>query len=248
MNKHVRHPGKGGKGGRTYQPPIDHAAVKDGRTVFPSTVKDPDDVGNILKSGHHNPKIGKKVTKGRWKGFPIYTLTLEERKTCPRDCALWRACYGNNMHQAQRWRHGPDLELFLELELRDLAEKHPGGFVVRLHVLGDFYSVNYVRRWHLMLEMLPQLHVFGFTARIDPEDPITKEIAAVRRAFPDRWYVRFSGTDLDEMQTLASEVVDMPDQAHRTSIVCPEQTGKTAACATCGLCWHSTKNIAFLRH
>lgn len=32
------------------------------------------------------------------------------------------------------------------------------------------------------------------------------------------------------------------------SIVCPEQLGRTAACATCGLCWTTRRNIAFLEH
>jgi hypothetical protein len=28
----------------------------------------------------------------------------------------------------------------------------------------------------------------------------------------------------------------------------PAQTGKTDCCATCALCWHSDRTIAFLRH
>jgi hypothetical protein len=30
--------------------------------------------------------------------------------------------------------------------------------------------------------------------------------------------------------------------------VCPEQTGKTECCATCGACWATDKNVAFMRH
>ena len=32
------------------------------------------------------------------------------------------------------------------------------------------------------------------------------------------------------------------------AFVCPEQTNKTRCCATCGACWSTTKNVAFLEH
>lgn len=49
--------------------------------------------------GANNPKTGKRITKGLWAGMPIYTLTLEERASCPSYCHMWRDCYGN--------RHAP---------------------------------------------------------------------------------------------------------------------------------------------
>jgi hypothetical protein len=131
------------------------------------------------------------------------------------------------------------------LEIQDLAETYPRGFLVRLHVLGDFYSAAYARLWHNLMDNFPQLHVFGFTARIDPDDPITQELVRIRKAHPDRWFMRFSDVDLDAM---AAQVVGMPEHADPGFIVCPQQTGQTDACATCALCWHSTRNIAFLRH
>lgn len=241
----VRHQHRGQNGNARWTPRDDHEALVKGRTIFPSTVKDPEEVGDIFKDGHHNSKIGRKVTKGKWKGFPIYTLTLEERKTCPRSCTEWATCYGNNMHLSQRWKHGPDLELYMELELRDLAESHPKGFVVRLHVLGDFYSVAYVRRWHLMMTMFENLHVFGFTARNHPDGEITQAIAAINREFPDRWMIRFSDADMPRM---AATVIERGERAPEGFITCPQQTGKTLCCATCALCWHSRKSIAFVRH
>ncbi|CDX26838.1 conserved hypothetical protein [Mesorhizobium plurifarium] len=241
----VRHPHRGGKGGRGYLPAVDHPAIIEGRTVYTSTVKDPAAAGGILKSGHHNPKIGKVVTKGRWKGFPIFMLTLEERKTCPRSCGSWRSCYGNNVHLGERWQHGPELEHFLVHEVVALQNRYPSGFAVRLHILGDFYSVDYVLTWRALMETCPALHVFGFTARIDPEEPITRAVAKLRRDFPTRWWMRFSGALMEKM---ASEVVELPEQATPGFIVCPQQTGRTLACATCGLCWSSNKSIAFLRH
>lgn len=241
----MRHEGKGGRGGRTYLPPIGHGALSEARTIYPSGVHDPSEPGDLLKSGHHNPKVGAKVTKGPWAGMPIYTLALEERATCPPTCRQWRACMGNNMPFQTRWRHGEDFEFWLQREIAALQLEHPRGFVVRLHVLGDFYSVGYVTLWRAMMGACPALHVFGFTARIDVDDPITQAIARIRREHRARWWVRFSDAGEPVMST---EIVDLPEHASPGSIVCPQQTGKTLSCGTCGLCWASTTNITWLRH
>ena len=97
---------------------VDHAALTEARTVYPSRVFAPSERERVLISGHSNAKIGTAVTKGPWKGFRIYTLSLEERATCPSSCANWDTCYGNAMGMAVRFKHGPDLIRALD---RDLA-------------------------------------------------------------------------------------------------------------------------------
>jgi hypothetical protein len=167
-------------------------ATMEHRTLFPSQVFDVGDEW-LLKSGENSAKIGKVVTKGAWRGFPIYTLTLEERATCPTSCRHWGSCYGNSTPWARRWRPGPPLEWRLEREVAALELEYPGGFAVRLHNLGDFYSVGYVELWRALLDRHAALHCFGFTARIDSVDD---EIAfAVARLVRDRWprfAIRFS--------------------------------------------------------
>jgi len=91
--------------------PYNHPAVVAGRTVYPTTVCSPRrDVGGpcVLKSAANSRKIGGEILKGRWNGFPAYTLTLEERATCPTTCRHWRSCYGNKMQWAQRMQAGPE--------------------------------------------------------------------------------------------------------------------------------------------
>jgi hypothetical protein len=117
-----------------------HPAHRSGRTIFTSRVFDPDEVQRVLKDGHQSRKIGRVVQKGHRRGWPIYTLTLEERATCPRTCSAWSFCYGNNMQAAERIVAGPDMEAALWSELAALQAAHPAGYLVRLHVLGDFYS------------------------------------------------------------------------------------------------------------
>ena len=99
---------------------------------------------------------------------------------------------GNSMHLAQRMQSGPDLEWRLEREIALLDIEHPGGFVVRLHILGDFYSVGYVQMWTRLLDQHPALHVFGYTARHDAGDPIAVALIELVKRQWDRFAVRFS--------------------------------------------------------
>lgn len=218
-----------------------HPAYSSGRSIFPSRVFDPSEVDRVLKDGHQNRRIGKTVMKGHRKGWPVFMLTLEERATCPRTCAVYGACFGNNSQASERITAGLDLEQALWSELADLQAKHPGGFMVRLHVLGDFYSEGYVALWRAALDRFPALHVFGFTARL-PGTPIGDALWQLANAEWQRFAVRFSGM---EGPRLASRVSDEPDAE---AILCPAQTGATQCCATCALCWQSERSIAFARH
>lgn len=224
--------------------PAFHPAARGGRSIFPSRVFAPDELPRLLKSGHHSRKIGKMVAKGARRGWPIFTLTLEERASCPRSCREWLHCYGNNMQAAERIEHGDALIAALEAELRDLAGRNPAGFMVRLHVLGDFWSIEYAWFWWRMLRELPALHVFGFTAR-DPAGEIGQAIADMIMAHGwARCAIRFSGA---EGGLYAARVVSAGERA-TDAVPCPAQTGASDCCATCALCWHSQRSIAFRRH
>jgi len=219
---------------------VGHAALSEGRSVFPHSVGFS---GNVLRPGKYQVKLGDRVTKGAWAGMPIFTLTLEERATCPRDCAMWAACYGNHMHWAKRAPHGTELEGRLWSELSELQERHPRGFVIRLHVLGDFYSVPYVNHWREALEAFPALRVFGYTAW-QRGTRTGDAIAALRDSSWSRFAVRTSGADDGPRTSVIECATDAPEGV----IVCPAQTGKTRSCATCSLCWATTKPVAFVRH
>lgn len=62
------------------------SAVREKRTVFQKQVAHPSTVTNVLVSGHSNVKIGRDVRKGKFKHYWIYTLSLQERATCPESC------------------------------------------------------------------------------------------------------------------------------------------------------------------
>ena len=104
----------GRRGGVVLMP--GHAAREQGRTLFPSTVVHASLSPRVLIDGVNQRKIGRKVTKGRWTGMRIFTLTLEERATCPRACQQWDSCYGNNMPYARRHIGGAEFEAKLDAE------------------------------------------------------------------------------------------------------------------------------------
>ncbi len=226
-------------------PAFDHPAIMGGHTIYPTTVRPARSSEQwALKSGDNSHKIGGVILKGRWKGFPVYTLTLEERATCPHTCHHWRSCFGNHMHLADRVEAGADLEWRLEREVALLAIDHPKGFAIRLHVLGDFYSVGYVTLWRRLLTRHAGLHVFGMTAR-QPGDPIGDAVAALVAEHWDRFAVRISDGPPGVPSTVS---IEHPFNKPPDAVICPAEMKRTESCSTCALCWQSKRPIAFVQH
>lgn len=222
-------------------------------TIFPDRVERPTAVSTILKDGRHNTKIGGDVLKGHLKGARIFTLTLEERATCPTTCDMWRTCYGNSLPHSTRWIQGPELEERIRTEVAQLTAMHDL-VLIRLHVLGDFYSAAYVALWGELIEKHPNLHVFGFTAW-SSETEIGRAVAVARLLYGRRFMVSTSG----HVGPMGSFVI--PDELHvppglyriADAIICPEQAHALAGrldrhCGACALCWHDECCIAFIPH
>ena len=210
-------------------------------TIYKKNVHDPKDAKTLLKPGSQNKKLGFKINTGMWTNKRLYSLTLEERTTCPRSCHHWEDCYGNNMPFAHRFKHGKDLISKLEVEITELMKKHKHGVVIRLHVLGDFYSLSYVKFWRKMLIRYPKLSIFGYTARDDNIGEVIKELNA---RYPDQCVIRFSRNEkFDDTNRYAADEAMMIG-----AFTCPEQTGKVKNCANCGLCWSVNKTVRFLTH
>lgn len=225
-------------GGRNWRD--DLPAFREARTIYGATVVDASDSPRLLVSGHNSSKIGKRIIKGKWAGLEIYTLTLEERATCPPACAHWKDCYGNNMHMARRHRDDGSLLERLRQEMGILELKHPKGYALRLHVLGDFKDAAYAKFWAEAFVDYPGLHVFGFTAH--PRTSDVGEIINSLNSTEPRCSIRFSGVT----GHMGSVVIDdIKDSNH---IVCPAQLGLTVSCGTCALCWSTDRVIEFLKH
>lgn len=234
-------PGHDGRGRKLAE---HHPAVAENRTLFVQA-RVPPEPGRLFKNGEHSAKLGAQVLKGEWKGFPIYTLTLEERATCP-PCVHKLDCYGNNSPFSRRIKHGPEFEWMLEREVAGLELANPKGFLVRLHMLGDFYSWRYCDLWRTLMWRHPAMHVFGYTAHIDTEnDVIARTLALMVRELWPRFALRFSNGDGKIMTTIS---IDKPADKPADAVICPAQLQQSESCSTCALCWSLLGRIAFLRH
>ncbi|WP_306150684.1 hypothetical protein [Roseovarius sp. MMSF_3281] len=218
--------------------------------MYPNRVSDVSDGEAVLKDGRNNSKIGGDVLVGWLKGARIFTLSLEERATCPTSCVLWDSCYGNQMEKARRWRHGPELIERLRVEIAEHCAEHEN-VLIRLHVLGDFWSEEYLQFWAEMLDKHENLHVFGFTAWPNTSK-IGLGVAWLRDQSPRRFMVRTSGMT----GQWGSFTIDFPTDQKKIgdAVVCPEQLdamsgGKREThCGSCGVCWSSSVPIAFILH
>lgn len=232
-----------------------HQAIQEGRPYTTHYVVDADVPDRILVSAVNSRKIGSPVQKGPLKGFPVYTLTLPERMTCPRSCHHYLDCFGNAMPYARRHKPGLTLERRLAKDIAGLAGRHPKGFLVRLHVLGDFYSLTYVDLWERLLARHSSLYVYGYTARqpwareaFDAE--IGRAVMFLRLKFGTRFFIRFSSPDPRPGGATTIHYVPKTSRVPE-GLVCPAQTKTTACCATCGLCWSPDafdETIVFIRH
>lgn len=229
------------RGARVILPETHHAHAN-GTTMFPDRVFHASLLKRVLKSGHNSKKTGKIVEKGDWMGMQIYTLTLEERRTCSSSCLTWDRCYGNNMHYAERIIADSVFQDRLWRELQELDAQDTPGFVVRLHVLGDFFSVEYVNLWARALVTFDGLRIWGYTGR-EPDSPIGLAILELNKHFADRVRIRFSGFEVGGLGALV-----IPDASHSRHVICPAELKATTCCGTCAFCWTSDKTIEFLEH
>ena len=218
----------------------DNPALSEHRTVFPYRVKTVTEVKRVLQSVANNSKLGNGVpvvAKGKWRGMAAFTLTLEERATCPSTCTMWADCYGNNVRFATRISSDdmPALQDQIEQELRKLLRTY-GRVLIRLHVLGDFVSAEYAKFWGTLVHANPGLHLFGFTAW-GRDSEVGEVLSSLNETSAGRVWIRFSNSGGPMSANVEGE-----------GIPCPEQLGRTDSCMTCGLCWSTTHPVSFKRH
>lgn len=217
-------------------------------TRFPSRVLPVASMTSVLVSGHSNVKIGRDVRKGKlFRDYWIYSVSLEERATCLDTCSHWQTCYGNAMPFAKRTDHRDFAALTAAIErdiIRELSKRNRKGILVRLHALGDFFSVEYVEFWALMLAKYENLACYGYTAR-GLGDAIGAAVDETKTIYGRRFAIRWSDGGAPADCTVS---IHKGDERPKGAFLCPEQSGRTAACATCGLCWETDKNIAFEAH
>ena len=217
-----------------------HQAIVKSQTMYRKNLHDAGNYKYAVIKASTNIKLGKKVTKGHLKGARIFTLTLEERATCDSECEHWLDCYGNNMPFGHRFKANDALMVSIERDLNKLDAKGKP-YLVRLHILGDFFSVEYILFWRRQLAKREYLNVYGYT-RNHPTKPLGYALQLVREQYGKRFAVRFSNYPDDPFSAQSEHV-------STGGIGCPVQMNRTNSCGTCTLCWEmEDKSIIFYDH
>jgi hypothetical protein len=210
-----------------------------------------------LKPARDNGKLHSNiVVRGYFAGYAMYSLTLEERATCYAKCGQLKTCYGNNMPFAKRYNVTETLLAAIDAQLGQLTRKGRK-ILLRLHILGDFFSVEYINFWRSMLVKYPTVSAFGYThwPIITPQG---REVERLVKDMAGRFAIKYS-TDhakqipLLSLYTLGGTIVvkDWAD-APKGWIKCPAQMaadrGISLGCAECGIACATTSNVAFVEH
>lgn len=151
------------------------------------------------------------------------------------------------------------------------SERLPGGEdplpddakLVRIHVSGDFSSVEYVEDWIVLAESRPEVDFFCYTRswRIPALLPSLEQL----RSLPNVELFASMDQSIQEMPPLGwrrawiegdprAEAEQLGDHAYRAQdgaavYTCPEETGRKASCQECGYCILGRRgDVRFLLH
>ena len=226
-----------------------HKAIVNASTLYNAskfTIRDVTNYSPRVLKLSTNVKLGKIVKKGKHKGKHILTLTLIERETCTNECEHYLTCYGNNMPFAHRFEVNEAFMLRLESDIEYYVQKYPEGILIRLHVLGDFESIQYIEFWNRMLHTYSSIAIYGYTrnhitSKYEHIRALGYKTIAVRNIHKDRFAIRFSNKLDDEFSANSREITN-------EGITCLAQVKANVSCSDCTLCWASKKQIGFITH
>jgi len=176
----------------------------------------------------------------------IYNFSLPAFKTCPgktefcsRFCYGVRGCYAqkhtinaleNNFNQSQQ----PDFCNPLKREITSIKCK-----IIRIHVVGDFYSECYINQWINIAKEFPNKTFYAYT-RSWRVQSLLEPLNRLRQL--DNCFISAS-TDFTHP--------DLPDSSWRVvsingdGIPCPHDSNENINCLDCKLCFTGNNNISF---
>ena len=184
------------------------------------------------------------VSKWNTKVGVLPSLSLPPLKTCPGKTEFCsRLCYGLNgrfTHPRMREIYQSNLEAskqadFVERIVSKILKTNAEAF--RLHVVGDFYSVEYVEKWLEIADRLPDVKFFGSTRswRVPGLRDTVKRFRDLANV-----YLRAS---IDPTHP------DKPSCSWRVWSIegegepCPHDYGLAENCVSCKKCWQTKDSI-----
>lgn len=134
--------------------------------------------------------------------------------------------------------------------------------LVRIHVSGDFSSVEYIEDWIRLAESRPEVEFFGYTRSwrvpelVGPLErlralPNVQLFASMDQSIeelpPQGWRRAWIEDDHRLSQVRGDFWKAEPDET--PAYICPEETGRQPDCQTCGYCIRGRKHdVVFLLH
>lgn len=133
--------------------------------------------------------------------------------------------------------------------------------IVRIHVSGDFTTIEYIQEWIRLAESRPQVRFFGYTRswrvpglmaalerfRALPNVQLFASMDKSIKALPPEGWRRAWIENDERLQQVRDDYWRALDGA--PAYVCPEEQGRRANCQECGYCITGKKNdVIFLLH
>ncbi|MBM4049590.1 MAG: hypothetical protein FJ279_31225 [Planctomycetes bacterium] len=195
--------------------------------------------------------FGVSLGEGNVKVGDVFTFSLPSRKTCPGASSwCWDYCYA---YRYERCRPGCQDAYERNLSL----SRDTGKFIrtligvlprimpcFRIHVGGDFYSVEYVHAWQRICSAFPQVKFWAYT-RSWAAPELRTALEGLR--------------SLENMQLMASTdpAMPLPPSGWRVGFVdadpraqgmlCGEQTEQQESCLACGYCFQRSEGDVIFR-
>jgi len=167
------------------------------------------------------------------------SFSLPVITTCPGKTPFCEAyCYGlKGFFTMQQIKDVNDRRLdatlkddFADIIVNEVIKTKAPAF--RLHVIGDFYSVEYVEKWISIADRLPRVAFFGSTRSWRCEF-LSKALKDFRDLF--NVYMKASVDLTDDLDPFSCGWRVWSVEG--TGISCPHDFGQVESCAACGRCW-----------
>lgn len=193
-------------------------------------------------------KGNKKLKSNQFVKFLIWNLPAV--KTCPNATALCKkSCYArkaekayptvlpcreNNLKESQK----PDFVENMISAIKKAKDKR--ALIVRIHESGDFYNLEYSRKWLEIATACPDVVFMAYTKSFKYFDGVK---------LPKNFFLRASvwaDTKAEDLETIARNkwtIYTAVEEMTKGFTEC-----RCDDCATCGKCWSKAKKIACKIH
>ena len=192
------------------------------------------------------------VSKGNDKLGNIPSFSLPSIQTCPYSTSICRRlCYAAKLERIypnvkKAYSHNLAASsdpLFVQNMIKAIGKSK----VFRIHVSGDFYSVDYIQAWDVIISECPNTMFYAYTRSWQGMDllPALESLKENKNLVILASVDAETGFDVPQGWRMAT----MGEQPVKT-VSCPQQTKKALSCEACKLCFNpkTSANIEFAIH